>query len=391
MMHWMDYTRIPELQEHLPYLQEQAKDWVTWDGKPLENGFDSGSLRAWTSADEVALNFENYRDETALAEINICGRPCGMDPHLGVLAALHGRLDVEMQILSLHNEIEHGRFGSSDVQASAKRNFTSMLAFNYFGPGVGWTMEQELVQKWYLHHETLYLGKDDHSAKSVITSVEDNAMFQNMPPFVHAPWTQGAVISSILCGAIGDGIKKEDIYIPSPAECWEGSEMGEGAGYEQMPAFGNYYHNMNCTAAEANLLIGRFDDAMEHADRFEANCWGCHVPAVAPWLKARIVSAKAKAVGAADTDPVYKEVAALLQQAVTASRRFESPLLVALTLQDLLALAPACVLGGAARAQVESESEEAKFELTMPEEGVPCALAKHLELGEAFALRYLGK
>ena len=63
---------------------------------------------------------------------------------------------------------------------------------------------------------------------------------------------------------------------------------------------------------------------------------------------------------------------------------------MALTLQDLLALAPACVLGGAARAQVQSESEEAKFELTMPEEGVPCALA-NLESGEAFALRYLGK
>ena len=138
-------------------------------------------------------------------------------------------------------------------------------------------------------------------------------------------------------------------------------------------------------------MLGRFDDAMEHADRFEKNCWGCHVPAVAPWLKARILAAKAKASGAADTDPAHQEVAALLQQAVAAARRFESPLLVALALQDLLALAPACVLGGAARAQVESESEEAKFELTMPEEGVPCALAKHLESGEAFALRYLGK
>ena len=237
----------------------------------------------------------------------------------------------------------------------------------------------------------MVLVYQDRSENSVISILEGNAMFQQMPPFVHSPWRVGAVIGAVMCGAIGDSVKKQDIYIPSPAECWEGCEMGSGTNFEQMPMICAYYKNVNAQAAEANLVLGRFDAAMEHADSFETNCWGCHVPAVAPWLKARILAAKAKTGGAADAEPAHQEVAALLQQALTASRRFESPLLVALTLQDLLALAPACVLGGAARAQVESESEEAKFELTMPEEGVPCALAKHLESGEAFALRYLGK
>ena len=50
-----------------------------------------------------------------------------------------------------------------------------------------------------------------------------------------------------------------------------------------------------------------------------------------------------------------------------------------------------CRQGQGQRCGRQSESEEAKFELTMPDEGVPCALAKHLESGEAFALRYLGK
>ena len=167
--------------------------------------------------------------------------------------------------------------------------------------------------------------------------------------------------------------------------------MGPNASFEQMPVLAAFMQNPNCFAAEANLMLGRFDATMEHSGRFEAKCWGCNVPAGAPWLRALVLAAKAKAGGAGDADPAHQEVAALLQQPVAAARRFESPLLVALALQSLLAQAPALVLGGAARAQVESESEEANFELKMPEEGVPCALAKHLESGEAFALRYLGK
>ena len=44
----MDYTRIPELQEHLPYLQEQVKDWVTWDGKPISVWWRR-SMGVWTA------------------------------------------------------------------------------------------------------------------------------------------------------------------------------------------------------------------------------------------------------------------------------------------------------------------------------------------------------
>ena len=118
-------------------------------------------------------------------------------------------------------------------------------------------------------------------------------------------------------------------------------------------------HNYIC--GELCLQLGRFNEALAHAEHFEKVSWSPTVPTLAPWLKARIMGRKAKANKAADSDLIWKEVTALLERAHAASLAFEAPLLVAMALKEQLALMPE----QARSADVASRLEEARFELTM--------------------------
>ena len=67
--------------------------------------------------------------------------------------------------------------------------------------------------------------------------------------------------------------------------------------------------------AEICLKLGRYDDALAHAELYETVSWGSSMPTLAPWLKARIVGRKAKANDAAVSDSIFAEVTALLERA----------------------------------------------------------------------------
>jgi len=113
--------------------------------------------------------------------------------------------------------------------------------------------------------------------------------------------------------------------------------------------------------AEICLQLGRYDDALAHAELYETVSWGSSMLTLAPWLKARIVGRKAKANNAAVSDSIWAEVTALLERAHAASLVFEAPLLTAMALKEQLALVPP----QARSADVQSRLEGARFELTM--------------------------
>ena len=115
------------------------------------------------------------------------------------------------------------------------------------------------------------------------------------------------------------------------------------------------HNHANQLAAEACLQLGRFADAMAHAERYERSARGEHVKCLAPWLRARIMATE-------QPKESSSEVVALLEQAAAAGDDWGSPFLVSLVLQDLLALVQ---LAPAERERVVSRREESLFEMTM--------------------------
>jgi len=182
-------------------------------------------------------------------------------------------------------------------------------------------------------------------------------------------------IQMAMVGLLGD----EELVIPSPDElAAAASSPADDIDIDSDSRFSGLFQHVNYLAAEYLLVIGRHDEALAHVDRFELKSWFNGVPTLAPWCKARILAAKAEAGGASGADPVYAEVASLLERAVAAAAKWEAPLMVALALQDMLALCPEA----SAKTSTVSRYEEACFELTMDK---PSPMKQHLESGEVFS------
>ena len=131
----------------------------------------------------------------------------------------------------------------------------------------------------------------------------------------------------------------------------------------------------NAAAAECLLKLGRYDEALAHCAFYEQHCWDTISLPYAPWLQGRILAAQAKASGSRD----FGEIISLLEKGAAEATKFDAPLLVALILQDLLALVPGAALPD--RADLESRREEVLFDLTMER---PSPMKSHLESGKAF-------
>jgi len=164
-----------------------------------------------------------------------------------------------------------------------------------------------------------------------------------------------------------EGLDEADILIPSPSSRQLTSSILAGVGTMGMGHF-------NLLGAEACLQLGRHDDALAHAERFEKECWGPQVPCWAPWLKGRIIGRKAQSDGA----PENKEVLTQLQRSHAAAKTWGSPLIAALALQEIVALCPK----QAAATDIASQLEEERFELTMD---TASPMRTHIESGETFA------
>jgi len=376
----LDFARVPELQSLLPALEKQSAQWLHWDGSRLADPFDSGKLTSWSNAEEIDNYFQHYTAASAAAEAGATGIP-RLYVNTAFVAAMHGRLDVYAHgkqlccdLLTGEGDLGRGLWVGADVYVSVIIQFSGMdvLGLDHqFYEDISTDSGLALIYKG--------TGNDTHGSAGHFAATQP--MFKVLPAGPASLTLAKLELLCILLGRVDKALSKEDIHIDGPEEMWANFPEQETS-----TIFINQSWPLAWLATLANLMLGRFDEAMAHADRFERNCWGPQVPCQAPWIRAKIMVVKAKAAGAADTDPVWPEVVALLQASTLAARKFESPLFVALALQDLLAVAPPSALGGEARALVRSELEEAKFDLTFPEEGVRCPLAEHLNGDEEFVL-----
>ena len=294
---------------------------------------------------------------------------------------MHGRLDIYAHgkqlcydLLTGEGDLGRGLWTGSDIYVSVMIQFSGMdvlVLDHHFYADISTDSGFAMIYKG--------TGNDTPGSPGHFAATQ--SMFKMLPAGPASLTLAKLELLCILLGRVDKALSKEDMQIDGPKEMWANFPEQETS-----TIFINQSWPLAWLATLANLMLGRFDEAMAHADRFKRNCWGPQVPCQAPWIRAKIMVAKAKAACAADADPVWPEVVALLQASTLAARKFESPLFVALALQDLLAVAPPSVLGGEARALVRSQLEEAKFDLTFPQEGVRCPLAENLNGDEEFVL-----
>ena len=138
---------------------------------------------------------------------------------------------------------------------------------------------------------------------------------------------------------------------------------------------GSWFHNASSPwTAECLLNLDRPEEALVHIDLHQNQCWALLRRTWAPWLKGRALAAIAtKAQGAGESAEAFACFETSCKEAIC----FGAPLLLALVLQDMLALCPAAAGTG----NVASRYEEACFELTMDTD---TPLRRHLESREAF-------
>jgi len=183
-------------------------------------------------------------------------------------------------------------------------------------------------------------------------------------------WYEWYFTSQILCDANTGA--EADIVVPSP----EGIHDNMGV-MRDAAASATAFMDHNYWCAEVCLKLGRYEEALSHVDYYEEHC--CHTAVLtwAPWLRARILAQHAAKANAPTSSAEYAEAAQLFEKAAAAAVVWESPTMVALALQDYLALVPAAKVNG----DIKSRWEEAVFDVTM-ETDTP--MRRHIESGDAF-------
>ena len=186
-----------------------------------------------------------------------------------------------------------------------------------------------------------------------------------------------AWFGAALQGSFADGVKGEDVPVPEP----ETIEVSTGCANEE---YGDAFHcrcsnttHPNYLAAEFCLQHGRFDEAHAHAQRYERHSWGAETPCFAPWLQGRIIGRKTQAATMGQPTE-NKEAFGLLQRAHAAAKKWGSPLIATLAVQEMIALCPK----QAAATNAGSLLEEETFELVMD---TASPMRAHIESGGTFS------
>jgi len=367
----LDYNRVPELREVQPYLKEkvQSGQWLDHNGQPTE--FNPDSLSSWTPVDAI-YHYTGSVSPTTSNDIEKvrCGN-CLMHPHLPYLQAMLGRLDWAEESFRMIQDISN-----PDSAYLPGQLWHQVGLFCYMG-SMAFMQHHSLVRTMLSQVTEAEGFVGEVNASNVVN------YYQTQYPNLEASF---AVFSSRVRGwsykiglALVGLAGERELVIPSPDELAAAmSSPAEDIDHDSMSIFAAALVHSNYYAAEYLLTIGHHDEALAHVDRFERKSWFNGVPTLATWCKAPILAAKAKAGGAPGADPVYAEVASLLERAVTAAAKWEAPLMVALALQDMVALCPEA----SAKTNAGSRYEEACFELTMESDS---PMKQHLESGEVFS------
>ena len=332
-----DFDRIPELAAVSTAIHLAFPDWQG-TGKPFESGkLTSGSgpiswISDWCDAASSDVNIATCTARITHAFAN---------PNTSLFAAWSGDLD-------LSERLERQFVRLEDVDKSMMAWFGQM-----FGVARWWTFHSDSCRRNFSSQDKLYAGPGESAMAALLAGFPYDG--------VMVPGCEGCIKTSLVYACLVNGQYDAscEIVVPPPAEASTLYFNCDGWQDTCFPYVQALHNNYQC--AEICMQLGRFDEALAHAEHYEKVAWGSPVPVLAPWLKARILGRKAKVNEAADSDPIWLEVTALLERAYAASLVFEAPLLTAMALKEQLALVPEQARG----ADVLSRLEEARFELTM--------------------------
>ena len=138
-------------------------------------------------------------------------------------------------------------------------------------------------------------------------------------------------------------------------------------------------------AAEVCIKFKRFDEALAHVSAFEQKSWCIQVSmGWCNYFRGRVLLHKALEEGG--LAQLLPQVIVELEQSVAKAQAFNSPLMVALSLKEIIAALAATQQSSQSGSQklqaAQSRLEEVLFEMTMEEQ---TELKKHLESGSSWA------
>jgi len=255
--------------------------------------------------------------------------------------------------------------------------FTRGLSGGVIGVALGLACNKKLCVDMLKAGHYEYLGKG-----MIPQGIADDPVLPHFPID-----TRGEVVWMLNLCSIASGehsVPLDEVFVPLPHQLHppaiegddntlkhaEAFETGGGVGGGMYPGakmIADSFLTIPLIAAEACIVLKRFDQAMEHVDMYERDCWNSGRASFTPWYRLRILGMRAVANEGAVSAALAPQLLQHMEECIVEATAWGAKLLVVLALKDCIALLAGTIASSDLQS-LESRYEEACFELSYEKE-----------------------